>query len=152
MNNNHRTKIARFYSRGRGKSTLTEIVAVIAALIILAGLIVPKIMSSPDEARRVIARQDIGKIVHALELYRRDHGRYPTQDPGLEVLLEMPVATIAPASAQNHSYIEHLPNDPWDNPYQYRNPGVHGEIDVFSYGADGKQGGEGDDADIGSWQ
>jgi general secretion pathway protein G len=92
-------------------SSAAEIVAVIATLVILTGLIVPKIMSGPDEAKRVIAKQDIGTIMQALELYRRDHGRYPTQEPGLR-----------------------------------------GEIDVFSYGADGKRGGEGDDADIGSWE
>ena len=126
--------------------------AVIATLAILTGLIVPKIMTSPDEARRVVAKQDIGTIMQALELYRRDHARYPTQEPGLRVLIERPDTATAPNMGQGGGYLRRLPNDPWGNGYQYRNPGIHGEIDVFSYGADGKQGGEGDDADIGSWE
>lgn len=126
--------------------------AVIATLAILIGLIVPKIMSSQDEARRVVAKQDIGVIVQALKLYRRDHGRYPTQEPGLRALIEKPDIATAPDMQKDGDYLKRLPNDPWGNAYQYRNPGVHGEIDVFSYGADAKQGGEGDDADIGSWE
>jgi general secretion pathway protein G len=130
---------------------LDQALAVIATLVILIGLIVPKIVGSPDETRRVTAKQDIGMIVEALNLYRRDHGRYPTQEPGLRSLIERPDIAAAPSMRKGGAYLRRLPNDPWGNAYQYRNPGVHGEIDVFSYGADGKQGGEGDDADIGSW-
>jgi general secretion pathway protein G len=83
----------------------------------------------------------------ALELSRRDHGRYPTQEPGLRVIKKPPTA-IAPNSGQDGDYLKRLPDDPWDDTYQYRNPGVHGEINVFSYGVDGKQVGEGDDADV----
>jgi general secretion pathway protein G len=132
--------------------TLGKIVAVIATLAILIGLIVPKIMSRQDEARRVAAKQDIRMIVQALKLYRRDHGRYPAQKPGLRALIEKPDIATAPNTQKDGDYLKRLPNDPWGNAYQYRNPGVHGEIDVFTYGADGMQGGEGDDADIGSWQ
>jgi general secretion pathway protein G len=140
------------FRRLRQKLTLREIAAVVAALAILIGLIVPKIMTGPDETRRVAARQDISTIIKALELYRRDHGSYPTQEPGLRALIEQPNISTLPGMRKDNYYLKRLPNDPWGNAYQYRNPGVHGEIDVFSYGADGKQGGEGSDADIGSWK
>lgn len=132
--------------------TLIEIMVVIAILGILAALIVPKIMSRPDEARRVAARQDIGSIKQALDLYRLDNSRYPTQDQGLQALIVKPTTDPVPNNWKGGGYLERLPNDPWGHPYQYLNPGVHGEVDVFSYGADNKPGGEGNDADIGSWQ
>ncbi len=137
--------------KGRG-FTLIEVLVVIAILGILAALIVPKIMGRPDEARRVAARQDVATIMQALKLYRLDNGRYPTADQGLKALVEKPTSEPVPNNWKPGGYLERLPNDPWDNPYQYLNPGVHGEIDVFSYGADGKPGGEANDADIGSWQ
>jgi general secretion pathway protein G len=132
--------------------TLIEMMVVIAIIGILAALIVPKIMSRPDEARRVAAKQDIATVMQALKLYRLDNGSYPSQDQGLRALVEKPAADPQPANWKDGGYLERLPNDPWAHPYQYLNPGVHGEIDVFSYGADGKAGGEGNDADIGSWQ
>lgn len=132
--------------------TLIEIMVVIAILGILAALIVPKIMSRPDEARRVAAKQDIGSIKQALDLYRLDNGRYPTQDQGLQALISKPTTDPVPNNWKDGGYLDKLPTDPWGHPYQYLNPGVHGEIDVFSFGADGKAGGEGNDADIGSWQ
>lgn len=132
--------------------TLIEIMVVIAILGILAALIVPKIMSRPDEARRVAARQDIGSIKQALDLYRLDNGRYPTQEQGLQALISKPSTDPVPNNWKDGGYLDKLPTDPWGHPYQYLNPGVHGEIDVFSFGADGKPGGEGNDADIGSWQ
>ena len=134
--------------RARG-FTLIEIMVVIAILGILAALIVPKIMSRPDEARRVAAKQDIGSIMQALNLYRLDNGHYPTQDQGLLALTAKPATDPVPNNWKDGGYLEKLPNDPWGHPYQYLNPGVHGEMDVFSYGADGKPGG---DAAIGSWQ
>jgi len=132
--------------------TLIEVLVVIAILGILAALIVPNIMGRPDEARRVAARQDVATIMQSLKLYRLDNGRYPTADQGLKALVEKPTAEPVPNNWKPGGYLERLPNDPWDNAYQYLNPGVHGEVDVFSYGADGKPGGEGNDADIGSWQ
>ena len=132
--------------------TLIEIMVVIAILGILAALIVPKIMSRPDEARRVAAKQDIGTIMQSLKLYRLDNGRYPSQEQGLRALIEKPSTDPVPNNWKDGGYLERLPNDPWGNQYQYLNPGVHGEIDVFSYGADNKAGGEGNDADVGSWQ
>jgi general secretion pathway protein G len=125
---------------------------VIAILGILAALIVPRIMSRPDEARRVAAKQDIGSVMQALNLYRLDNGRYPSQDQGLQALVQKPSTDPVPNNWKEGGYLEKLPSDPWGHPYQYLNPGVHGEIDVFSYGSDGKPGGDGNDADIGSWQ
>lgn len=137
--------------RARG-FTLIEVMVVVAIIGILAALIVPKIMSRPDEARVVAAKQDIGSVMQALKLYRLDNGRYPSQDQGLAALVTKPTTEPVPNNWKSGGYLDKLPNDPWGNPYQYLNPGVHGEIDVFSYGADGKTGGEGNDADIGSWQ
>src|SRR5471030_1449920 len=119
--------------------TLVEIMVVIAILGILAALIVPKIMSRPDEARRVAAKQDIGTVVQALKLYRLDNGRYPTHEQGLHSLVEKPATDPVPTNWKDGGYLERLPNDPWGNGYQYLNPGVHSEIDVFSYGADSMQ-------------
>jgi general secretion pathway protein G len=132
--------------------TLIEMMVVIAIIGVLAALIVPKIMSRPDEARRVAARQDISTIMQALQLYRLDNGRYPSQDQGLKALAERPTTDPVPNNWKDGGYLERLPNDPWGNPYQYLNPGVHREIDVFSHGTGGKSGGQGKDADIGSWQ
>jgi general secretion pathway protein G len=133
----------------RNGFTLIEVMIVIVILGVLAALIVPKIMGRPDEARAVAARQDIATISQALKLYKLDNRRYPTADQGLDALARRP--TIEPLPPNWKAYLERLPRDPWDNPYQYLNPGIHGDVDVFSFGADGKTGGEGVDADIGSW-
>jgi general secretion pathway protein G len=143
---------ARFRHRVQRGFTLIEVMVVIAILGILAALIVPKIMSRPDEARRVAAKQDIGTMMQALNLYRLDNGRYPSSDQGLKALVEKPTTDPVPNNWKEGGYLERLPNDPWGNPYEYLNPGAHGPIDVLSYGVDGKSGGEGNDADIGSWQ
>ncbi len=127
--------------------TLIEIMVVIVIMGILAALIVPRVLDRPDQARQVAARQDIGGIMQALKLYRLDNGRYPSTAQGLRALVEKPEG----ASAWR-GYLDRLPNDPWSHPYQYLNPGVKGDIDVFSFGADSKPGGENGDADIGSWQ
>jgi general secretion pathway protein G len=130
--------------------TLIEVMVVIVILAVLAALIVPKIMSRPDEARAVAARQDIATIMQALKLYKLDNRKYPTAEQGLVGLVKKP--EIEPLPPNWKSYIERLPQDPWGSAYQYLSPGLHGDVDVFSYGADGKPGGEGVDADIGSWQ
>ena len=132
--------------------TLIEVMVVILILGILAALIVPKIMSRPDEARRVAARQDIGSIMQALKLYRLDNQTYPTTEQGLQALVQKPTTPPIPANWKANGYLERLPPDPWGNPYQYLNPGLHGKIDVYSLGADGAPGGKGNDADIGSWE
>jgi general secretion pathway protein G len=133
----------------RNGFTLIEVMIVIVILGVLAALIVPKIMGRPDEARAVAARQDIATISQALKLYKLDNRRYPTADQGLDALARRP--TTEPLPPNWKAYLERLPRDPWDNPYQYLSPGIHGDVDVFSFGADGKAGGEGVDADIGSW-
>ena len=131
--------------------TLIEVMVVIAILAILAALIVPKVMSRPDEARVVAARQDIAALMQALKLYRLDSKRYPTTEQGLQALVARPSQAPIPDNWKTGGYVERLPMDPWGKPYQYLNPGLHGELDVFSYGADGTLGGEGFDADIGNW-
>ena len=137
--------------RGQRGFTLLEVMVVVVILGILAALVVPKIISRPDEARVIAAKQDIASLMQALKLYRLDNQRYPTTEQGLQALLAKPATTPIPLNWKQGGYIERLPKDPWGGAYQYLNPGVQGEIDVFSYGADGAPGGEGNDADIGSW-
>lgn len=137
--------------RARG-FTLIEIMVVIVILGVLAALVVPKVMSRPDEARMAAARQDIAAIQQALKLYRLDNMRYPTTEQGLQALVSKPTIAPIPENWSARGYLERLPKDPWGAPYQYLQPGLHGEIDIISLGADGAPGGEGSDADIGSWQ
>ena len=137
--------------RGQRGFTLLEVMVVVVILGILAALVVPKIISRPDEARVIAAKQDIASLMQALKLYRLDNQRYPTTEQGLQSLFVKPTTAPVPLNWKAGGYIERLPKDPWGNPYQYLSPGVHGEIDVFSLGADGAAGGEGNDADIGSW-
>ena len=131
--------------------TLIEVMVVVAILAVLAALIVPRVMSRPDEARVVAARQDIASLLQALKLYRLDNLRYPSGEQGLAALVERPQIPPAAPNWKPGGYLERLPRDPWGRPYLYLNPGLRGEIDVFSFGADGAAGGEGFDADIGSW-
>ena len=135
----------------RAGFTLLEVMVVVVILGILAALVVPQIIGRPDEARVIAARQDIASLVQALKLYRLDNQRYPTTEQGLQALTAKPATAPVPPNWKTSGYVERLPRDPWGNPYQYLNPGVHGEIDVFSLGADGAPGGEGNNADIGSW-
>ena len=129
--------------------TLIEIMVVIVILGVLAALIVPRVMNRPDEARAIAAKQDVAAIMQALKLYRLDNNRYPTTEQGLAALVARPQAGAVPNNWKQT--LEKLPKDPWGNAYQYLNPGIHGEIDVLSLGADGQPGGTGADADIGSW-
>ena len=137
-------------ARARG-FTLIEIMVVVVILGILATLVVPKIMGRPDEARAVAAKQDIGSVMQALKLYRLDNGRYPSTEQGLSALVTKPSLEPVPQNWKAGGYLEKLPKDPWGQAYQYLSPGIKGEIDVFSFGADNKAGGTGSDADIGSW-
>jgi general secretion pathway protein G len=134
---------------GQRGFTLIELMVVIMILGVLAALVVPRVMSRPDEARVVAARQDIAQVMQALKLYRLDNSRYPTTEQGLQALAVRP--TSGPVPNNWKSYLDKVPNDPWGRPYQYLNPGVRSEIDVFSFGADGQSGGTGVEADIGSW-
>ena len=132
--------------------TLIEIMVVVVIMGILAALVVPKLMGRTDDARIVAARQDIATVMQALKLYRLDNQRYPTTEQGLQALMTKPGAGPASDGWKAGGYIDKLPKDPWGNPYQYLSPGIKGEVDVFSYGADGQPGGAGNDADIGSWE
>ena len=131
--------------------TLIEIMVVIVILGVLAALVVPKIMSRPDEARVVAAKHDISAIGQALKLYKLDNGSYPSTEQGLKALIAKPSVAPVPNNWKTGGYLDKLPQDPWGRDYQYLSPGVKGEVDVFSFGADGAVGGEGTDADIGSW-
>lgn len=129
--------------------TLIEVMVVIVILGVLAALVVPRVMNRPDEARITAARQDMAQIMQALKLYRLDNGRYPSTEQGLQALVTRP--TTDPVPNNWKAYLDRMPMDPWNKPYQYLNPGVRMEVDVFSFGADGQTGGTGIDADIGSW-
>ena len=131
--------------------TLIEVLVVIVILGILAALVVPRVLERPDEARVVAARSDIAAILAALKLYRLDNQRYPTSEQGLAALITRPTAPPLPPNWKPNGYLDRLPKDPWGQPYQYLNPGLHGEIDVFSFGADGAPGGAGNATDVGSW-
>lgn len=129
--------------------TLIEVLVVVAILGILAAIVVPRIMDRPDEAKRVAAKADVNAIVQSLKIYRLDNGFYPSTDQGLLALVQRPTTNPQPPNWK--PYLDRLPKDPWGSDYQYLNPGVHGEIDVFSLGADRARGGEGSGADIGNW-
>ena len=131
--------------------TLIEILVVVSILAILGALVVPKIMDRPNEARVVAAKHDISAVIAALKIYKLDNGRYPTTEQGLRALVEKPTSDPVPGNWKQGGYLEKIPKDPWGKEFLYLNPGIHQEIDVMSYGADGQQGGEGFDADLGSW-
>ena len=131
--------------------TLIEVLVVITILTILAALIVPRIMDRPDQARQVAARNDIRAIESAFNLYRLDNGTYPSTEQGLAALVQKPDVGVIPRNWKSGGYLDRLPKDPWGRDYQYISPGVQGDIDIFTYGRDGQPGGEGYDADIGSW-
>lgn len=131
--------------------TLLELMVVVVILGILAALVVPKIISRPDDARVMAARQDIASMMQALRLYKLDTQQYPSTEQGLQALIERPTGNPVPTNWKNGGYLERLPADPWGTPYRFLNPGLYGEIDIFSLGADGQNGGVENAADIGSW-
>ena len=134
--------------------TLIEIMVVMVILGILAGLIIPRIMGRPEEARRTKARIQIESIETALKLYTLDNGLYPTTEQGLQALVEAPSVGKLANAWREGGYLEkgRVPKDPWDNEYVYLCPGIHGDFDLVSYGADGETGGEGKDMDINNWE
>ncbi len=139
-------------TRGSRAFTLIEIMVVVVIMGVLAALVVPRLMGRTDDARILAARQDIATLMQALKLYRLDNNRYPTTEQGLQALITRPSSGPVPANWKTGGYVDRLNKDPWGNPYQYLSPGVRGEVDLFSLGADGKPGGAGVDADVGSWQ
>jgi general secretion pathway protein G len=146
---NGRQKPLRLARLERG-FTLIELMVVLVIIGVLAALIVPNVMERADDARITAARTDVNNLVQALKLYRLDNQRYPSAEQGLQALVVRP--TSGPEPTNWKPYLDKLPSDPWGHPYVYLNPGIKGEIDVMSYGADGQSGGQGKDADIGSWQ
>jgi general secretion pathway protein G len=131
--------------------TLIEVMVVVVILAILASIIVPRIIGRPDEAKVVKAKQDILAIESALELYKLDNGFYPSTDQGLQALVKRSDSQPEPRRFPQGGYLKRLYKDPWGRAYQYLNPGVHGPVDVYSYGANGKPDGSGVDATIGNW-
>ncbi len=131
--------------------TLIEIMVVVVIMGILAALVVPKLMGRTDDARIIAARQDIATVMQGLKLYKLDNMRYPTTEQGLQALISKPTTGPEPRGWKSGGYLDRLPKDPWGMQYQYLSPGIKGEVDVFSFGADGQPGGTGNDADIGSW-
>ena len=142
-----RTRVGGLIQRG---FTLIELMVVLVIIGLLAALIVPNVLDRADDARVTAAKTDITQLMQALKLYKLDNQRYPSAEQGLEALVSKP--TVTPIPPNWKPYLDKLPMDPWGHPYQYVNPGVKGPVDVFSFGADGQSGGEGRDADIGSWQ
>lgn len=132
--------------------TLIELMVVVVILALLAVVIVPRVIDRPDQARVARARADIAALSAALNLYRLDTGAYPTTDQGLEALVTRPTRAPVPANWAQGGYIDRVPTDPWGRPYVFLSPGVRGAFDLMSYGADGRPGGSGVDADIGNWQ
>ncbi|MGZ8225970.1 MAG: type II secretion system major pseudopilin GspG [Methylococcaceae bacterium] len=131
--------------------TLIEVMIVVVILGILASIIVPKIMGRPDEARTTRAKQDIRAIGSALDLYRLDNFSYPGTEQGLEALITKPSGLTEGANWKKGGYLDSFPNDPWGKPYLYLQPGAHGEYDLYSFGADGIEGGADAGADIANW-
>lgn len=130
--------------------TLIELMVVLVIIGVLAALIVPNVLDRTDDARATAARTDVHNLMQALKLYKLDNQFYPSAEQGLQALVARP--SVAPVPGNWRPYLEKLPADPWGHAYQYLNPGIKGEVDVMSFGADGQSGGEGKNADIGSWQ
>ena len=149
MHRNRAFRTPRLACGARAGFTLIEVLVVVVILGILALLVVPRIMERPDEARVVAVKSDIQGIYSALKLYRLDIGSYPQTDQGLLALVQKP--SNDERMRNWRPYLDRLPKDPWGREYRYLNPGVHGEVDIFSLGADGQPGGEGINADIGLW-
>ncbi len=148
MNDNNSESVSR-----RAGFTLLEIIVVVFILSLLVAIVAPKIMGRTDDARIADAKVQIRNFETALKLYKIDNGSYPTTEQGLNALIEKPSSGQIPGKYREGGYLEQkkIPLDPWGNQYLYVSPGVHGDYDIMSYGNDGKEGGEGKDADIKSW-
>jgi len=150
--NSLRSCLSHESSRKRRGFTLVEIMVVVVIIGLLAALVMPRIMGQSDQARRTAASVQIRELEQTLDLYYLDNGFYPTTEQGLEALIEKPASTPEPTNYRAGGYLRKMPVDPWGRPYEYRSPGEHGDFDLFSYGADGREGGEDKNADIVNWQ
>jgi general secretion pathway protein G len=139
----HKSRLSRGF-------TMIELLVVMGILALLGAIVVPQFLDRFDDAKQTSAKTDIATLYQQLKLYKLDNQRYPSSEQGLQALVTKPSVGSVPTNWRQ--YIEKLPQDPWGKPYQYLNPGIKGEIDVMSFGADGAAGGEGKNADIGSWQ
>ena len=137
--------------RDRAGFTLIEIMVVIVILGLLAALVVPKLIGRTEEAKKTQARVQIKHVQQALELFKLDNGFFPTTEQGLEALVRVPESGRIPKNYRKDAYMDRVPKDPWGEPYVYVSPGQHGDYDISSHGADGVEGGEGEDADVNSW-
>jgi general secretion pathway protein G len=132
--------------------TLIEVMVVVVILGILAGIVVPKLLDRPEEARRTKAILQIKSIEEALALYKLDNGFFPTTNQGLSALVTKPESGQIPIKYRDDGYMNKIPVDPWSGEYIYLSPGLHGNYDLLSYGADGEPGGEGKNADVQNWE
>lgn len=137
--------------RKQGGFTLIEIMVVVVILGILAALVVPQVMNRPDQAKVTVAKGDIKAIGAALDMYKLDNYAYPSTQQGLDALVQKPSGNPQPKNWNRDGYLKRVPKDPWGNDYQYLSPGTRGQYDLYSFGADGKQGGSDLNADIGNW-
>jgi len=137
--------------RSNAGFSLIEILIVVVIIGILASFVVVNVVGRDDDARVVAAKQDVSVLMSGLAIYRLDNGVYPSSEQGLRALVEKPTVGEAPRNWKSGGYIKKLPKDPWGTDYQYLNPGIKGEVDVVSLGADRRPGGDGYNADIGSW-
>jgi len=137
--------------RAEAGFTLVEVMVVIVIIGLLATVVMINVLPSQDRAMKEKARADVAVLEQAVETFRLENLSFPTTEQGLQALVAAPQGLARPDRYREGGYVRRLPQDPWGNPYQYRYPGEHGRFDVWSYGADGQKGGEGDDADIGNW-
>ncbi len=146
-------KLSGFIANSEKGFTLLEIIVVVFILGLLAAIVAPKIIGRTDDARIADARIQIRNFETALKLYKLDNGFYPETSQGLRALVEQPTTGRIPQKYREGGYLEQktIPDDPWGNPYLYLCPGIHGDFDIVSFGADGREGGEGKDADIRNW-
>ncbi|PVZ40664.1 type II secretion system major pseudopilin GspG [Pseudomonas sp. CC120222-01a] len=137
-------------NRQRG-FTLMEIMVVIFIIGLLIAVVAPSVLGNQDKAMKQKVMADLATLEQALDMYRLDNLRFPSNEQGLAALVKKPTQEPLPRSWRSDGYVRRLPEDPWGTPYQYRMPGEHGRVDVYSLGADGVPGGEGQDADLGNW-
>ena len=147
------TRSTRPRARQRDGFTLVELMVVIVIIGLLATVVALNVLPSQDKAMIGKTRADVATLETAMEQYRLDNLVFPTTEQGLQALVQPPAGLTRPERYRQGGYVRRLPEDPWGNAYQYRRPSAHGQaFDVFSYGADGREGGEGEDADLGNWQ